>query len=246
MIYHKSKSVQSIVDKNTSTLERKFSFFLFTSFTILLWVVMIGKIAGNGVGDYLKHLTNWGWTVNALYYLVDFCGWFDRSGNTRHFLIGHFFWTLNAITWIIFWLVFFVLGDNPELLIKISTMGGGEYDLGAVFIGDRVFHVIPGIFVLLYMLLRRNEIIISTYDLIDPNKIRPIKQIVGPIIVLIIMPAVIIGTYKLFSDIEIVYGIKTPQIIIFMIGLVIVFVSNIIAFTIYYKQYMVSKFYLER
>lgn len=226
------------VNYNIPILERRFTYIIFIGYTIFLWVVMIGKISGNGFGDYLKHLTNWSWTIQALYFLLDSISvLIDKRGHLLYFIVTYLFWTVNAIVWIVFWLVFFVLGDNPDLLLKMSIIEGGKYGLGEVFVGDRVFHVIPALFFLAYFILRRHVIGYTIVSLMNPKSYSFAIRTTSLSIVTILGPVIVIFSYKVITDVYNVYGVTTPQITLVVIGLLILLVQNIIPFTLYYQNY---------
>jgi len=237
-----SSSITSIniskdVLTKTSLLERRFRMILFLSYTIFVWIILIGKIVSGGFGEYLKHLTNWSWTLHAIYFLFDSLSYFDSTDSIIYFLTSHVLWTVNGITWLVFWLVFFVLGDNPDLLLKMSTLEGGEYDLGAILIGDRVFHVVPSIIILAYFFLKRIEIGMAVADIMNPMKHSFLVRMISNALILIVFPLIIILSYNIILDMDDVYGVHTPLVIILMTGLIIIAIHNVIPFTLYYKQY---------
>ena len=72
--------------------------------------------------------------------------------SSRLFIIKWFYWLLNGTNWLVFWLVWIVYNDNPDLLEDIGE--DGDISLGAVYIFDRVFHVLPSFISLLYLYIR--------------------------------------------------------------------------------------------
>ena len=223
---------------HTTILERFFRFVIFFFWAVLVWFVFIDKLSGNGLADYIEHLTNWAWTFHAFYFFFDIISYFDKSGSLAYYLHSQLLWILNGISWLVFWLVFFVLGDNPDLLLDISIRGGGKYDLGKVFIGDRMFHVVPAIILLVYFILRRNEIGLAVVDSMNPYRYSKTSRFINAFIVLVILPGLVVISYRLFSNIEKIYGVHTGDGILLIVGIIVIIVHTIIPYKIFYDTFL--------
>lgn len=223
---------------HTTRMERVFRFFIFLIWAILTWIVFISKVESNGFADFLEHLTNWAWIFHVIYFTFDIISYFDTSGALAYYLHSQALWFVNGVSWLVFWLVFFVLGDNPDLLLEMSKREGGKYELGAVFIGDRMFHVVPAIILVAYFILRRNEIGLAVVDSMNPYRYAYISRFISALGILVILPGFVVLAYRLFSDIQKVYGVNTGDGILLIVGIVVIFIHNVVPYKLYYNNYL--------
>lgn len=206
----------------------------------LLWILMIGKIvmSSNGFVDYFRHFTNWSWTLSALFFLLDTIAFFlppRAHARLRYGLAAYGFWFVNGTAWLVFWIVFVILNDNPSLLQAISDTGG--YSLGFVFCMDRIFHVLPPLVLWLYASFRRIYFYAALYRWRDRTKQNgTIAHFWWAVYIFCstLAPVPLLLIYWLIFDVAIVYGLHAPTIVLFGLGASVLIVSNLAPITLLY------------
>src|SRR5271169_3236024 len=77
-----------------------------TIWITVLWIGIVAKIAEDSGAEFLKHYTNWGWALNAVYYTFDLIFLLQATRLFEFYLLYMFFWQLTFNIWMIFVLVF--------------------------------------------------------------------------------------------------------------------------------------------
>src|ERR1044072_3930388 len=104
-----------------------FFLFLFT-WTVILWVTTIYKLDSDG-RSFFTFFTNWNWTLQVLFFTVEFGALASGFRTLRIFNLSFFFWITHGTTWLVFWLVFFMIRDNADFFLQLSSLEGGPYPL---------------------------------------------------------------------------------------------------------------------
>lgn len=119
------------------------AFFLVMGWTFVLWAAALVKIADSSFTEYIQFFTNWSWTIQLLFFTADLLCYMDTSGRCHRILTGHPFWLVYSITWTVFWLVFLLLANNPDIFNDVAEEG--DLSMSTVLLGDRLVHVLPPI-----------------------------------------------------------------------------------------------------
>lgn len=226
----------------TVTASGLLSFILFAGWTVVLWSFLVGKmmLGDDGVKDYFRHFTNWSWTLSAVFFLVDVVAYVlprrQWRLRVRYGLAMYGFWWVNGTAWLVFWIVFVILNDNPFLLTDISKSGG--YSLGLVYCMDRIFHVLPPLVLWLYALFRRtyfHAVLFNRYRQVQrwpiSGKIQWALYVFGSTLA----PLSLLLIYWLIFDIGTVYGLQSPIAILASLGATVLLVSNLAPLTLLYE-----------
>jgi hypothetical protein len=217
------------------------SFILFSGWTTVLWILLIGKmvLGDDGVQDYFRHFTNWSWTLSALYFLIDVIAYvLPRRWRlrVRYFLITYCFWWVSGTAWLVFWIVFVILNDNPLLLTNISDSGG--FSLGLVYCMDRIFHVLPPLVLWLYALFRRTYFYAALFHRYRQVQRWPVSGKIAWIMYVFgstIAPLPLLFVYWFVFDIGQVYGLHAPIALLASLGAGVLLVSNLAPLTLLYE-----------
>jgi hypothetical protein len=201
---------------------------------ILLWaivmlVALFGKWAMDSTLSVWEHYTNISWFWQAITYLLIFLAQIiaigmeecpcdrkaaDPEGFARatYFLDGvliGLFWPAYSTAWIVYVVVFIIIGRNPELLTHLFKDYGGDLGAGTVIVGNEVYHSFPVIlntFIALLMLpdLMRS-IYVVRYRIPKPYRVFLVLWgiYLGPIFGLVIYSGVV--------DYQKVYATNTPM-----------------------------------
>jgi len=229
-----------------SYFERVLAIILFSVWTVILWALAVGKIVQSGIGKYVIHLTNWGWALSAVFFLLDLISRFDRRKGfetSTIVLINAMFWLVNGLEWIIFWLFIIIVNNNPDILEDEFKKNGGQYSDGFVLAMNYVFHVFPALLLLIYTILRRDVIKRSMVIIMDPQYVDLFWRVIYALGEIIIFPGYIISLYFLTTDISFIYGITFSTVGLFFIGVGVLIFHNGFVFTIFYLH---SRRYLNK
>lgn len=118
--------------------------FCWGSFMVYIW--MWKEISEGDNDTYWMYLTNWSWTLQAIFWTAKFLGYLESLITYRHkevpnYIIYHvyywLFWPTLMVNTAVTWVVLLVLYDSPGLLTNyFASMGPG-----IVLVGNFVFHV---------------------------------------------------------------------------------------------------------
>ena len=212
--------------------------------TIVLLGIFVVKISTDDFGDFSDHYTNWNWTLSTVFFTIDsITVIMELFGSRLHAYYGRllinttFFWLVNASAWLVFWLMFIVLEDNPNIFINLSTQGGGKYYLGFVYDLDRVLHILPAICILLYYIFRRKSITRAVSLIYFKKNLILIKF--AYVLYILVLSAIPLGIYDLAFNFQVIYKITTNLAIVYVSAIVITIVSNGVPFliTLVYKRH---------
>jgi hypothetical protein len=223
-------------------IERIAAILLFNvAWVSLLWVMFIGKLVVSGTHEYISHFTNWAWTINALFFLLDTVAKILSCANRRSgsalalYGVGFLFWIAHGMSWLVFWLVFIMFGDNPRVLTDLA----GDYDMGFILDMDRIFHVLPSMILLIYVVLERRLIGWTIAVLVYRNSFR---QGVGAwfylLGVVLFGGLITLALYYASYDIAIVYGITTSPWLLLLLGVGVSIAFNGVVFATLRKRYV--------
>lgn len=184
--------------------------------------------------DILRHYTSWNWIFNTVFFLLEriahVVDFFNQSGELTWIVYNFFLWVIQGSNWIVFWLVFVILYQNPDILLEHTKEEGGEYTLGQVVLGDRLLHVIPVIAFLVFFILKLPDIVKYVQWWRKHNRL-PFYLFSNTLITLLL-----VGFYRLLFDAREVYGITLAPGFSFLVilGTTLVFVVlNILIFAFY-------------
>ena len=178
----------------------------------ILWIMLIGKVTTGTWDDYLRHFTNWMWTYNTIYYTLDLVTLgMLRNRAWEHNVLLVVWWNLFGNVWLVFFLVFILLYDNPYIVLDVMEEYGGDMYAGSVLVFERVFHVLPAVFALFALFMRMPDLILAMRYEFEHNwrRGRPIYlyAYIGVTFLLSFTPFLI---YYICLDPNEVYGVNTP------------------------------------
>lgn len=130
---------------------RVLGFIISLIWAVITWFLLLWKTNSDGSPNVAQFFTNWIWTVNLIFYTLDIISYLDSDGSIFFNIISMIFPILHGTNWVVFLVVFLILDENPNLILQ----EGANHPLGLVFIGDRFYHVLPLVVMLLYMVFRR-------------------------------------------------------------------------------------------
>lgn len=214
-----------------------YGFFLMT-WTLILWTILLYKVWSDWI-EFFHFFTNWNWTLQTAFFTLELCAYFADAKSMRIFNLSFFFWIVNGTTWLVFWLVMFMIKDNAEFFLKLSTLEGGKYDFSVVLNGHALFHVLISISILVYVVLQKEHIEDSVsifidwrhegdeYDERSKKSLHNNWQVSTVLFLFYVLvgPLLILALYVSIFDIRATYGITTPWWILVLssIGVVLVF-----------------------
>lgn len=147
-----------LVAKRWRTLIKKSVTFIFLFiWTLVLWIVAVYKWQNDG-GAFFTFFTNWNWTLQIIFFTIEFGAYASGIQTLKIFNQTFIFWIVSGTTWLVFWLVFFMIHDNADFFLELSTIDGGPYQLWVVLNGHALFHVLISIALLIYIILQKDYI----------------------------------------------------------------------------------------
>lgn len=203
------------------------------AWTAFLWTFVIGKLIVDGVSDYTTHYTDWNWTINAVFFLFDLLSYIPKLNSIQIFLLIFFVWLTFGSSWLVFWLIFILFAENPDIILNMSKEKGGKYSLGFLLNMNTVFHILPAIAILIYVFIKRKQIINVFYKL----EVSLTKGAYGFLIFLaIVSPLIYIGVFQTVFNVKQIYGITMPRGLLALIALGVTFFMNGIPILIYFYK----------
>ena len=157
------------------TTRRFFLFLFLLLWSLCMWLVIIYKEVTEDSIDVLKYFTNVSFVMQAIFYFAYLFVFFEdpHKRTLERILLMGFFWLVFAQIVLVFVLVIGVLYDAPELVTKEMKSNGGDYDDGFVLAVERLFHVIPMIAALVFILFTWTDIadcLIISYGYVSSPK----------------------------------------------------------------------------
>lgn len=204
-------------------------------FNILLvtfvWLALGAKAYVDTLEEYVEHFTNWMWTFMAIYYTFDIVAMLMINRFFESVLLSWVWWIYFSNAMVVFWLVFIMLYDNPGILTDEFEENGGDTYAGTILDGDRVFHIIPELYGIIYFIARIPDFVDIFYIAFTPMdaesqafpRVRYRKMVSNMIVYMVLLncvacPLVILAYYNIF-DIKYVYEVDTPV----YLGVLIIF-----------------------
>jgi len=224
------------------TIEKIASVLLFNVLWLLfLWTFTIGKLVKSGFHDFFIHFTNWTWFANAFFFLLEtlllkiprLCGYSNKNMATLY-VLGFIFWVVNAMTWLVFWLVFIMFADNAGILLDMAT----EYDMGFLLDMDRLFHVVPLPVLLFYVLLEGRRIGWALSLLVYRTSFRSWISWFYLIVFVLASGLITLGVFHACFDMKVVYKITSPMWFILWVAFSVAIASNGLIFVYLRKRYV--------
>jgi hypothetical protein len=213
--------------------------------TLVLLGIMIGKLVETGGHEYIIHYTNWCWTANVIFYLLETIGQLYSASLVHHGtrnafmvgVVGGVFWIANGMSWLVFWLVFVMLADNSNILLDMTTGYGGQYTLGFVLDMDRLFHVLPALFNLLYCFLRKKQLAFAIEVLAYRGSFNHLDTWVY-LLYILFGPLLSLVFYIVSYNISQIYGITTPLAILIFLAIAVVLIFNGATFLVVRRSFV--------
>lgn len=142
---------------------------LLWAFTMLAGIVL--KIADSGVHSFVKHYTNWSWTLQMLFYfatapaplLIAYDNNKSLLAKFVSFVVGIAFVPLVGIVFVVAGLVMILLGTRSQFLVVLFQ----EHAPSFVMLGNDVYHFIPIIALLAYGLINWHFVLYSVNWLLN-------------------------------------------------------------------------------
>jgi hypothetical protein len=219
---------------HVTKLERVLVVIIDLVWVVVTWALAIGKIHNDGITLFFSHLTNWAWTGNAIYFALDLLMRWKRFRNLFRVLVqGITFFTVMSLTLMVFWLVWIALKDNPGLLENETKEHGGKFDAGFVFDMNTVFHVLPTIFVIVHLILRRDEFTKTVGMVTDVEYYGMFTVVLLGALISFIGPAFVAFCYAMAANARKVYGIeKTPMVYVILLAFGVLIVHSVTPYAI--------------
>lgn len=196
-------------------------------FTVLcvayFWAFLIGKLFLGGIEDFSTHYTDWNWMMISIFFVMDLFTYIPNTSKLEHMLCIFFLWMTFGSAWLVFWLVFIPVAQNPNLILDLTTERGGKYSIGFVVNMHINFHVIPALLMLIYVMANSRKISKHFYR----NYIE--ITLTGFVIVNLLAlfsPAIYIGIYRALFNLDLIYGITMRDVYIALIAVAIIIVAN--------------------
>jgi hypothetical protein len=221
--------------------ERGIALLFFSGWAILLWTVAVVKIDRDGFSRFTSHFTNWAWFYGAVLFTLDVFSRMDVTRKFSFFIALFLFWVVNATTWMVFWLVWIALDNNPGLLEAEIKEHGGNFDSGFVFNMHALFHVLPSLMMFLYSVLRRDEIRLAVAFVTDERVFSRTISIIFAILLTIVAPGLLGAVYFLTTNVIEVYKLTVHWSIPVIVGFGVILVHNVVLFVIVYYQVTLSR-----
>jgi len=123
----------------------------------LLWIVFTvaaatEKIEHNTFHDYIRHFTNWSWSLQILFYALTWLG----------FLWPDFLYSVIVIFFFITWGTIWVVAILVQCLILTDSnfimQYVRQYSAGLVIFGNDLYHLFPVVVILIFAFVLKQEI----------------------------------------------------------------------------------------
>jgi len=190
----------------------------------LVWALVrlftaLGKLVEFDDFDYVRHYTNWSWTITTLFYLATIGIVFVQVGWLRHdsaysfflqFIVALGYFPVFGIVMVVRVIVWMLLGtDSPFLTKFFEVMSPGH-----VFLGDDAFHFMPVVEIILFALVYRKFILYSLNLLIAYSRMlsAPVRFAVFIFYSAYWFVVTTVVPYRLFFDPHDVYSTDIPDI----------------------------------
>jgi hypothetical protein len=194
--------------------------------TIILLTLFIGKfVYADSINDVFDHFTSWNWSANSIFFLLVLFSFIDWTRYMRFILHLTILWLIFGICFLVFFLVFVLLANNPSILLSLTKEEGGPYNAGLVLNFNTVYHTLPAIAILVYVFLARVEITLAVGFCI--GYFNSLGQKVFYFIWYLLSPLLFIGLYCIIFNLKTIYGltINLGFLALIAIGVVLIMVG---------------------
>lgn len=186
--------------------------FVWVVFTTVVGILKL-TTGQDSVESYFAHFTNWGWTVQWFFYLLFLLAYADTRHSVNQMQMTLFvwlFWFTQGVVWSIFFLVYLMFDEDSDIVYREAIE---EYGLGTTLLGDRIFHVHPGLAQLVFIIMHARVIVLyyQYYHLFIFG--RSLGWRVGYIVLQTVGPYLLGLSYLIIVPYEEVYGLDNPWII---------------------------------
>jgi hypothetical protein len=167
------------------------------------------KISQDGFTQVFRFLTNWTWALNTIFWTVDLLVGYALPNSVFRYFSCTLVWFVHGVNWVVFWFVFPLLHDNPDMVMEVTR--STTLTLGQVLIGERVFHVLPTLFTVAWLLLHAREVRMALSDIEFETVTLPQRRHNSNLVLYLVsglaVPLLYFCTWRLFNDPWEVYGI---------------------------------------
>lgn len=160
----------------------------------------------------MTHYTNWNWIILITFLFLSVICAFDSTRRAELNLLSFFYLPVLTSNTIVFYIVLIILHDNPDILLDESTLFGGTYYIGNVFVYNALLHNFPYIVILYYSVLMLDRLCKAyhvSFYLFDSYWYKAVF-IVYQILSSIFLPVL----YDLIFDIRTTYGLTTSPFVV--------------------------------
>ena len=204
---------------------------------LALYSAAILKITSDGFHSYFMHFTNWNWTIHIIFFSSELYALF--TGHEWHRIINLivFFWIVNGTSWLVFWLVFLMIRDNPDAILGLIKEKGGPYEAWVVLDGHALSHVLIIVTLLVYSMLVWRHLIDGVIFMVG----RKIRSRAFALASMMLYPLLIIGLYITFFDFQTIYGLSTHLAWIMLLAVAVVLIFNVLPVFLIMMRYKRTK-----
>lgn len=188
----------------------------------ILWIIFIvaaatEKIEHNTWGDYIRHFTNWSWTLQILFYSLTWLGfWYP---DLLYAVLVVFFFVTWGTIWVVLTLVVALILTDAHFIMQYVK----RYSAGVVIFGNDLYHVFPVIVILLFAFALKQELHNAFRWALEDIKSNFWRAVIG--IVQIFSPIILLLMYISIFDPVQVYNARISPVM----GAVIAVVTLILA-----------------
>ena len=198
-----------------------------TIYIIILWSVMLLKIAGWSVRAFDMFFTNWSWTIQAIFFTADLLCLLDPTRRATYWLLLVWWWPMLITVVAVCILVQLVLFENSVLFTEAAK----DYGIGQMVLGHELVHIVPVFIVMLFGITRGPEITASITMLRD-SKGRYGVRLPVYVFVNYLYPILIVFAYVTVNDYLKVYHVKVNPAA--AMGAILVLYTLLFAFCIWW------------
>lgn len=121
-------------------LRIKVILFIIYSWILIMLASVIDSITFGFVDDFVKHFTNWAWTLEMIFFFLLVTGWIG-SDLLFEIMCKYFLLPLWGLSWIVFVLVLALVLRDGNFVLRYLV----KHKSGWVFFGNAFYHYIPPI-----------------------------------------------------------------------------------------------------
>ena len=209
----------------TAQVKRRYISYIFKFIVVCITIVFIlgefGKAYISGVEDFFTYFTNWSWSVQVLFYSLVLVGFIIND--VWNFIVFMLFLPVLGITFYVYIILQVIVTTRPRLLEDLE-----EIDPAIVELGNELYHPLPVIIILLFLLAFHEGITMVYAEFMTRNGriIRAINALWQ-----IFFPSLLCLIYSIFHNPIDVYGVRHLSYVnMLLIGIFVNLVVSGIAF----------------